>query len=300
MCKQEIWSNILNYEVIKLLINLLANTDKKDIYIENYYINGNLFNIELLDNELVIKCSDHRELHIKILYSERKKRMSSFVLNNDKGYALILYKFNDEFLKICSENLGINKNEYKNISEEKMFDKIVYTLDKENFVNFGNRLNEFIYKYHRFCINDDTIQFQYNAKLLVTSDFKRIIKYNDRLLPSLEEIKKFDYANELEKIRRLIVDNELDFHKFTLDYLTSRIRVSDELQQYKEAIIDSYENSLDFGKEGFNFYKRFLNLLETRTFTYEELKIVLELLDEKINNKTINNDCKVLSKQLTV
>ena len=59
-------------------------------------------------------------------------------------------------------------------------------------------------------------------------------------------------------------------------------------------MIDAYENSLEYGKEGMNFYNKFLVDLENNLFTNYELSIIYDMLKDffveksnKINEKRL-------------
>lgn len=287
------FENIMNLKIITKLINLLGDTkDIKDFEEKGIVFNSKIYNISKNDNCITVKCSDGRSLELKIgvssiNYGYGEKQNNYFELKTNIP--------NGDIIRI-SETYRRENNELVN----KFFDEEHFNYDKligDYKIDYIPK-NEIYYyqltwdsRYNRFTdgcgpihTKDGYLYYDGIDKYLVSKDLDRIIYLNDKKLPSLENINKFNYDEEKEKFDNIL--KEYDFSEISKELLSELINNLETKKNLVKKINKAYKHTvIPICKQEIEKELEINDNINENVFSKEELVFILEVMNQININK---------------
>ena len=291
MNKEESYFKLEN---ITKLFNILGYISNLDLEIKDIDFNNKKYSIKKDKDTFIISSNDNRLLILKMSFKK-----STSMACHDMSIAIIEYYFPDNTILKFSKAIGnsISYDNFKNFEVSKLKDdpSVNYYIVDKNYKIFANySLDDFELNNAYFTFTSKGIQY-YN-EYLVSKDGKRLLAIDDDTkCPPLEDVKKFDYKEEKEKIINLLENNKT-LHPYSKMIIKEAISELKEKVKEAKVILNFYKEDIPLCIEIVDIRKSIINNLKKYTFTDDELFFIIQILIQEVKKQNENKKIKRLKK----
>lgn len=312
--KNQFWTNTFYLDEIQKLFYILSHKNKVDqLSLRNISLNEKQYHIELIGDKLSISCADGRKLDLSIFFREKQELgeenprwvsdfQISYVFNNQKKLYLSgnvnlknRYEFNS--VPYDLETIMKEKQYYINLNRFLCFDKnknIIGICEKNVPKEDSNP------HFYWFVVEDKQVVYHNRNNYILSLDGSELIQVDNKKVPKLEEVKKFNEKEEAIKLKELLEQNPTNLHTFVLELITPLVKKMHVQSLYKKDILHIYKNIIPYCQEALSIRNHFLDHFHQYIFTQKELMMFVSILEKEMKTKNHEMEIEEINSQLRV